>query len=143
MTLNTPVEITWEFIVRRVRFSFDRIAEEHAQKGWSAMERQFLALAVGGIVALMIGFAVAVYHPRRGVLLQPGLQNFQRGSLLQGGLKSRLPIDLTCEHSSAAAQEVNRKDYSPPHQHTVRAACNGTNTFASHSSRGSCEVAEC
>ena len=45
------------------------------------MERQFLALAVGGIVVLMIGFAVAVYHRDERVLLQP-VHNFQWGSQL-------------------------------------------------------------
>ena len=51
----------------------------------STMEKQFLALAVGGIVALIIGLAVAVYHPRQGFCCGQGCMNFQRASLLQRG----------------------------------------------------------
>jgi len=38
------------------------------------MEKQFLALAVGGIVALIIGLAVAIYQPTG---CGQGCMNFQ------------------------------------------------------------------
>ena len=148
-TSNPAKSIKWLAVDMALnRFRFYRIAEEQLCRDGveSAMERQFLALAVGGIVALIIGLAVAVYHPRQeGILLRPGLHEFSTGQHApeRPAVAQEPPARWTWRIRGGALQGSQPQGYETSASAYCRAARRGTNTFPSHFSRGSCEVAEC